>query len=424
MSASLIATNIDFETLFGAFLVGGSLILSIHSLSRMVFLKRAASKYHLFPIINIAQFINEICVFLLITTAFNIISFQTALWLNVINNVAYFITKPITMYLAYLRCSAVYPAFRRLDWLHFFLIGFRAIELFTIVIVNIVQNILCNGSVAKGTRCAPLAIAWTFRDAGAPIFRFYYIICEAIFYYKLFKTLAGMSNGKNTELRQYRQLQTSLFTIDLILLTAMSVYRIVGIFDANLPTYVYYELFSSTLTIFTLTEFGLNIRKLFSSAHGDGHNTSDILSNGSYKPNDHQPSKLEMAPIQSNRPRPLTNNSTSPLASNAAGFSNESEVDISTSPHHIDYAPYPVSFKSATQMDEWAHYPLSSKDAPTRHYDRDVRFSVPDKHEPDYRTSFSNTSHTLSPTMPGRALAVPLRSPARQQAEDVNIYIP
>ncbi|KAF9922788.1 hypothetical protein FBU30_007091 [Linnemannia zychae] len=269
------------------------------------------------------------------------------------------------MYLAYLRCSAVFPAFRKLDWLHYFLIGFRAIELFAIIIINIVQNYLCNGSVAAGTRCAPLAIAWTFRDAGAPIFRGYYILCEGIFYIKLFRTLKGMSGGKNKQLRQYRQLQTSLFTVDLILLIFMSIYRIIGIFDKTLPTYVYIELFSSTLTIFTLTEFGLNIRILFNTV-ADAKTNSEATSS---------PSKMEMAsihpsssgnnshpgssghgtqatvsttmgsaglnrksfeanaqqPYSSNRPRPLTQNSTSPLTSNAAETGYSSDYDLTGS---------------------------------------------------------------------------------------------
>ncbi|KAG0041565.1 hypothetical protein BGZ83_001636 [Gryganskiella cystojenkinii] len=324
----------------------------------MTFLKRTASKLLLFPIINIAQFINELAVFFLITTAYDVISFKTALWLNVVNNIAYFITKPTTMYLAYLRCSAVYPAFKKLYWLHYFLIGFRAIELFGIVIVNIIQNELCDGSVAKGTRCAGLAIAWTFRDAGAPVFRFYYIVCEGIFYYKLFRTLQGMSQGKNKELMQYRRLQTSLFTLDLILLVFMSIYRIIGIFDTHLPTYVYYELFSSTLTIFTLTEFGLNIRMLFNSVNdGRGpHGSSRETSGGpASKRASMDPSQLEMAETapyagrhSSYRPRPMTNNSSSPLTSNVAetaGFNNNDspEFNISTSEHHLDYIPYPTS---------------------------------------------------------------------------------
>ncbi|KAG0318570.1 hypothetical protein BG000_004150 [Podila horticola] len=328
MSASLIATTIGFDEVFGSLLVGASIILTTHSLSRMVFLRRSGSKYHLFPIINVSQFINQWCVFLLICTAFSTISHKTALWLNVMNNIAYFITKPVTMYLAYLRCSAVFPAFKKFQWIHYSLIGFRAIELFVIVIINIIQNELCDGSVAKGTRCEQYAIAWTFRDAGAPVFRFYYILCEGIFYYKLFSTLKGMSVGKNQQLIQYRRLQTSLFTVDLILLIFMSIYRIIGIFNKDLPTYVYYELFSSTLTIFNLTEFGLNIRMLFGTVISEKTGGSNSGSS---------PSKLEMGSIhrvsrsQAQTPVPETrrHNSTSPLTSFAAeqGYGDFDMVD-------------------------------------------------------------------------------------------------
>ncbi|KAK3815031.1 MAG: hypothetical protein J3Q66DRAFT_343667 [Benniella sp.] len=414
-AASLIATAITFDTLLGALLVGASMILTLHSLSRMIFLRRTASKYHLFPIINVAQLVNQFCVFFLITTAFNTISFGTALWLNVINNIAYLITKPITMYLAYLRCSAVFPAFRKADWLHYFLIGFRAVELFAIVIVNIIQNQLCNGSVDKGTRCEGLAIAWTFRDAGAPVFRFYYILCEAIFYYKLFTTLKGMSQGKNIELLQYRRLQTSLFTVDLIILIFMSIYRIIGIFNANLPTYVYYELFSSTLTIFTLTEFGLNIRMLFNTLNGDGRSHSDALSGDPRDPHGSHPSKLEMGAVTSSRPRPLTNNSTSPLASNAADFHNDSEVDVATSPHHRDFVPFPtISSTSAQQQpDDWRN-PFPSNDVYSQLYTKDDPQSGIEKDEPFRRPSLTFSAREQPITIPDRSLAAPSRASTRR----------
>ncbi|KAG0330928.1 hypothetical protein BG004_001902 [Podila humilis] len=350
MGASLIATEINFDTVLGALLVGASIVLTVHSLSRMVFLKRSGSKYYMFPIINIAQFVNEWAVFLLITTAFGTISHKTALWLNVLNNVAYFITKPTTMYLAYLRCSAVYPAFRKADWFHYFLIGFRALELFVIIFINIVQNEVCDGSVAKGTRCENLAIAWTFRDAGAPVFRGYYIVCEAIFYYKLFTTLNGMSKGKNIELMQYRRLQTSLFTVDLIFLIFMSIYRIIGIFNTQLSTYVYYELFSSTLTIFNLTEFGLNIRMLFNTVTVESRSNPATTTNddrgysaggglGTARSSWSQTSKLEMGEIKSDKARPLTNNSAAPLTQH---YNDSDDLDISSFMHHDDYTPYPV----------------------------------------------------------------------------------
>ncbi|KAI1316837.1 hypothetical protein EDD11_009415 [Mortierella claussenii] len=424
MGASLIATAITFDTLLGALLVGASFILTLHSLARMVFLKRTASKYHLFPIINVAQLVNEFCVFFLITTAFDTISFHTALWLNVINNVAYFITKPTTMYLAYLRCSAVYPAFGRADWLHFFLIGFRAVELFAIVVVNIIQNQLCEGSVEKGTRCAGLAIAWTIRDAGAPVFRFYYILCEAIFYYKLFATLKGMSQGKNVELMQYRRLQTSLFTVDLILLFFMSIYRIIGIFNTHLPTYVYYELFSSTLSIFALTEFGLNIRMLFNTVSTE-RGTSDAASNGGpHGLNGSNFSKLELGSVtaSSNRPRPLS----SPLASNAAGFNNGSEFNIETSPLHQDYVGYSGSASNAPPQNILLRDPYSSSHPSTRFYDDyDHSLSSPyqEKSEPIvHRPSLTYSLPERIPAIPDRAIAVPVRSAARRRPEDSPNY--
>ncbi|KAF9574168.1 hypothetical protein EC968_007263 [Mortierella alpina] len=420
MGASLIATEINFDTLFGAMLVGASIILTVHSLARMIFLKRTASKYHLFPIINVAQFVNQLCVFFLITTAFDTISLQTALWLNVVNNIAYFITKPVTMYLAYLRCSAVFPAFRKLDWLHFFLIAFRAVELFAIVIVNIIQNELCEGSVAPGTRCAGLAVAWTIRDVGAPVFRFYYILCEGIFYVKLFTTLREMSHGKNHELIQYRRLQTTLFSIDLILLIFMSIYRIVGIFNPNLPTYVYYELFSSTLTIFTLTEFGLNIRMLFNSV-SEGKSHSGAVSDGSHGPHGSRPSKHEMGSIPSNRPRPLTNNSTTPLSGDAAGFGNRSDIEIqASSQQQLDYIPYsgPSSpTASIPQHSSWMRYPFSSpNELAARSYDDDV-YQHPlqrEKHDQSTRPSLTFSTTESAPTAPDRALSIPIRSPARR----------
>ncbi|KAG0252933.1 hypothetical protein BG011_006679 [Mortierella polycephala] len=422
MGASLIATTITFDTVFGSALVGASIILTMHSLARMIFLKRTASKYHLFPVINVAQFVNQFCVFFLITTAFDTISLRAALWLNVVNNVAYFITKPITMYLAYLRCSAVFPAFQKLDWLHFFLIGVRAVELFGIVIVNIIQNELCGGSVAKGTRCENLAIAWTIRDVGAPIFRFYYIICEGIFYYKLFTALREMSHGKNIELIQHRRLQTSLFTVDLLLLIFMSIYRIIGIFNKDLPPYVYIELFSSTLTIFTLTEFGLNIRMLFGSVSDTRGNTGSA-SGGYHGPNGSQSSKHEMGSIPSSRPRPLTNNSTSPLTSSAADFGNVIEVDVSHSNQHRDYTPY-MALGSPTQKhsqpqqqhSDWKRYPYSANDPVTRFYGDDAHHHPLEREKPGQglksNSAFSSVT-AQSPTVPDRALISPSRSSGR-----------
>ncbi|KAG0367988.1 hypothetical protein BC939DRAFT_461126 [Gamsiella multidivaricata] len=460
MSASPIATNIGLEEVVGSLLTGASMILTIHSLSRMIFLRRTGSKYHLFPVINVAQFINQLCIFFLITTAFNTISFRSALWLNVINNFAYFVTKPTTMYLAYLRCSAVYPKFKKFAWLHYFLIVSRGVELFGIVVINIIQNNDCDGSVAKGTKCENLAIAWTFRDAGAPIFRFYYILCEGIFYVTLFRTLKGMSQGKNLQLIQYRRLQTTLFTVDLALLIFMSIYRIFGIFDKDLPTYVYYELLSSTLTIFNLTEFGLNIRILF--------NTVTDAKSASQSGSD-SPSKLEMGSIHhsteqnpvasttlangisgnmnvrsaENSPHSATRySSTSPLTSFAAetGYNNDFDPYSRTQPfstvsssfhrpssprvtrpssplhgEHNDYLPYNASAgtrESVSRQDKYIITPANFQRQAQSGFYEGVTSNAEADASPSADERRSSGNGGIS--RPTRALAPPERSAARR----------
>ncbi|KAF9978279.1 hypothetical protein BGZ73_003086 [Actinomortierella ambigua] len=404
--SSLIAKDIGIDELVGSVLIGASMVLTTHSIARMVFLRRTASKFFLFPIINVSQLLNQIFVFLLVTAAIGTIGFETALWLNVLNNVAYFITKPTVMYLAYLRCSAVMPILKKGEWVHHILIGIRAIELFAIVIVNIATNIMCDGSLSKGTRCESFQIAWTVRDAGAPVFRFYVIACEGIFYYKLFGTLRGMSNGKHAKVLRYRRLQTSLFTVDLVIMTYMSIYRIIGIWNKSLPTYVYLELFSSTLTIFNLTEFGLNIRSLFGAASDGQPNTSsmntssannkvemrsidrDTQGPGSGGANPfYQPGSLTSGADSSetrsyNRHnssssrRPLIPSSNSPSpASGLGGAADHSDIDLSASEAHRDYSPsYTVVVDSAPPAAATASSPSS---LPSHLYSQPFAFGHP-----------------------------------------------
>ncbi|KAI8602731.1 hypothetical protein EDD21DRAFT_371016 [Dissophora ornata] len=224
-----------------------------------------------------------------------------------------------------------------------------------------------------------------------------------------------MSHGKNEELMQHRRLQTSLFTIDLILLIFMSIYRIIGIFDTHLPTYVYYELFSSTLTIFTLTEFGLNIRMLFSTVAGDGRSQSGAKSEGPQDPNGSRSNKLEMTTMSSHRPRPLTNNSTSPLASNGAGLGTGSEIDVVTSPENADYVPYPT-WTSNVQTNDW-RYPYMSNDSNSQFYNGDALYnhqsSGPSSHDKSIFHEKQESVHRPSLThwTPERPPAVPSRTP-------------
>ncbi|KAG0206779.1 hypothetical protein BGX28_001852 [Mortierella sp. GBA30] len=419
MPATEIPSSIGINEVVGLTLVGASMMLTLHSLIRMYFMRRTASKYHLFAIVNFAQFVNQWSTFCLVTAAINVVSFNSAIWLNVVNNFAYFISKPSMMYLAYLRCSAVYPAYTKADILHYFLIMLRAVELMGIVVVNILQNVMCHGSSSPGTRCERMEFAWTVQDALAPVFRLYYILCEGIFYIVLFRTLQGMTAGyENTALLRYRRLQTTMFTLDLMMLVSMSIYRIFIIFF-HLPTYVYLELFSSTLTIFNLTEFGLSIRVLFNAV------TEAKISNSS---DPCTPSRVELGSVSAFGPRrpmsnggPLTSTSacrsnfnfnsngkirpqihdiSSPLTSFAAetGYSsNSSECDPATttiamaSSRHQSTSSQPTT----TIKDEYLDYipycpPKSLSPSPRQSNNNSIQWSP---------SSYSSPTSVSSPTM-------------------------
>ncbi|KAG9325575.1 hypothetical protein KVV02_004877 [Mortierella alpina] len=448
--ATPIPTSIGINELVGLILVGASITLSLHSLIRMFFMRRTASKFHLFPIVNAMQFINQWSIFFLVTASINLISFRAGLWLNLVNNFCYFITKPAMMYLAYLRCSAVYPAFTKVDWLHYSLITLRAIELFGIVIVDAMQNYLCGGSTALGTKCERLAIAWTIQDAFAPVFRLYYIVCEAIFYVVLFRTLQGMAAGhENTGLIRYRRMQTTMFTVDLLLLTFMSIYRVMTIF-INLPTYVYLEIFSSTLTIFNLTEFGLNIRVLF-CAVADAKANSDACC----------PSKLEMGTIIAYSPkhsigsmplvgrghpsrnaigkfRPQTNVSTSPLTSFAidAGYNSESDLTNSAAAStrhqsttiqavddYPDFIPYsPPGSPSPQSTSNSIHWSPSSYSTPSSSSSPALRqeshIITPSSLQNQTQIGTHGLTEGVRISRPNRAHVSPEHSSTRRRADD------
>ncbi|CAG8575408.1 6867_t:CDS:1 [Acaulospora colombiana] len=185
-------------------------------------------------------------------------------WALTISDLSYLIEKPILLYLAFLRCRTVFEPYRKHPKIHYTLIGLRAIELFITLIVNIYENISCNESV-MGPSCSQANLIWKIRDGMAPTFRLYYIISESIFYVKLFQTLSKRydNDSKGQQLLRLRRYQTLIFTLDLICLISMSVYRILILVHSDLPTYIYLEIFSSALTVFVLTEFGLSLPEIF-----------------------------------------------------------------------------------------------------------------------------------------------------------------
>ncbi|CAG8505553.1 3407_t:CDS:2 [Ambispora leptoticha] len=263
---SLNSNNGDnLENFIGAVLVGASLTLTGNSSLKMAALRTSGSKMFLFPIVNFSTLLNEFAMMVMIFSSADSLSNNWGIWSGFVNNATYLITKPIVLYLAYLRCRAVYEPYRKYRHLHFFIIIVRVVELLVIVIINLHSNFVCGGEYTG--ICQKEYVIYQIRDGLAPVFRFYYILSEGIFYIKLFSTLKNIHSSEasdNTILR-YRTYQTILFTLDLSILLAMSIYRMFYL-TSNVPSYVYAELFSSALTVFVMTEFGLSIPEFFKSS--------------------------------------------------------------------------------------------------------------------------------------------------------------
>ncbi|CAG8490127.1 10292_t:CDS:2 [Racocetra fulgida] len=105
--------------------------------------------------------------------------------------------------------------------------------------------------------------------------------CKQKNYSQLIRFSAG-SFDADDELRKDRSIrrvifnQTFLFTIDIAQLLAMMVYREVGRFDHQLPTYLYAELFSTAFTVFVMTKFLDKIPKLQETVQNDADGTNNV----------------------------------------------------------------------------------------------------------------------------------------------------
>ncbi|CAG8595067.1 16291_t:CDS:1 [Acaulospora morrowiae] len=263
------------ENLVGAIFLGASIALSSHSTIRMAIV-RAGNKMIYFPIINVAMLANEFSAVLMILSSSGALGNQWNLWAQTASNLAYFVTKPILLYLAFLRCRAVFEPYRKYPTVHYFMVGLRSIELFVVLIVNVYDNIRCQG-LTLGSACHQVDSVWKIRDGMAPAFRFYYIFSEGTFYVKLFQTLDLHGDDLRIQrLLRLRRYQISIFTFDLLFLISMSVYRILVLANYRLPSYVYTELFSTALTVFVMTEFGLTLTKLFRPSSSDEVSTNVI----------------------------------------------------------------------------------------------------------------------------------------------------
>ncbi|CAG8451763.1 14887_t:CDS:1 [Acaulospora morrowiae] len=294
------------ENLIGAVFLGASIALSSHSTIRMAVV-RAGNKMIYFPIVNVAMLANEFSAVLMILSSSGALGNQWNLWAQTASNLAYFVAKPIVLYLAFLRCRAVFEPYRKYPTVHYFLIGLRAIELFVVLIVNVYDNIMCQGLTA-GSVCHQVDSVWKIRDGMAPAFRFYYIFSEGTFYVKLFQTLNLHGDDlKSQRLLRLRRYQILIFTLDLSFLISMSVYRILVLINDRLPSYTYIELFSSALTVFVMTEFGLTLTKLFQTSSSEDEISMNVKQNDKITIPQHAHLSQEMKKSQHSTPSLKTN---------------------------------------------------------------------------------------------------------------------
>ncbi|CAG8492910.1 13032_t:CDS:2 [Ambispora leptoticha] len=233
------------ERWVGVGLVIGALILSIFSLLRMLILRNAASKYLLFPTINMLLILAEINTLVQIFVIMHLDDPKITMITKTINDLLYLLSKPIILYLAYERCRAVFQPYQKFPWAHYAFFFIRIAQIFSVLVGDIIYIIRCDYDM-KDT---DLSILKKIRDGYAPIPRIYYIF-----------------NGSKEEKKilNYRRLQAISFVIDLLLLSAMIIYRLINTFEI-VPTYDYADVFCTAFTVFNMTQFGVTIPKLFKS---------------------------------------------------------------------------------------------------------------------------------------------------------------
>ncbi|KAF0421274.1 hypothetical protein F8M41_006815 [Gigaspora margarita] len=266
----------DLENIFATWLIAVAFALTLDSFTRALIERNISKGYWLLIPINISILINEF-IYPFLTSASLFCSINSLpgpkctyvvsyvkcqsptnvkiyLWLFPIIQFFYLTSKPFLLHLAYVRCAAVFRPFRNIGflWFHRFLLAIRFIELIAIFIISIFDSLVCSGSYCTPA-CEAVLLAYKIRESVVIVFRLYYIICEALFYKKLFYEIRKIRNDTDTLRTVYHQ--SILFAIDILQLTAICIFRTARIAGAELPTYTYAELFSTSFTIFVMTKF-------------------------------------------------------------------------------------------------------------------------------------------------------------------------
>ncbi|CAG8593817.1 1699_t:CDS:1 [Paraglomus occultum] len=248
------------ELFLGGALMGISMLLTLHSIFHMAVRRSTVSKYYLFPVVNGLLFISEIL------TLIKILAPYTRIWVTVMRNGIFIVLRPAILYLAFLRCQAVYAPCRKHSRLHYLVIAFAVLQLTGLFIASTQYNKSCQ---VQNDKCETddWEIIYNINDWVTPLLRFYYLILEGIFLVVVFNTFRRSDLSEDPQIVRHRKFQSFFFYLDLLFLTFSSTYHFLCIFVSLNFTYETLELFSIAFTVFCMTEFGLVIPKLFKSIH-------------------------------------------------------------------------------------------------------------------------------------------------------------
>ncbi|CAG8537742.1 14830_t:CDS:2, partial [Dentiscutata heterogama] len=146
-------------------------------------------------------------------------------WIYPIIQFFYIMSKPLLLHLAYLLLSVVFRDIRQIVFysFHNFILIIRFLELIFIFIISIIQSTACQESYCSSI-C--FGMPTIYKEKGA--------------------------EGNDEKLSNISH-QSTLLIIDIVQLTAMCVYRIVGIVIFDLPTYTFADIASTAYNIFVMT---------------------------------------------------------------------------------------------------------------------------------------------------------------------------
>ncbi|CAG8621278.1 7323_t:CDS:1 [Ambispora gerdemannii] len=258
------------SNIFGAAIVGITITLTSHSYLHLKLLKKNGHEIILLNIANIFTLANEIVVLMFCYAKQGFLNPETIPWLNFLSNLAYCIAKPTIMYLAYLRVSYVYKKYRQYCLFHFWLLACRTVFLVMVLLTELKLDLECTGINNETKKCHTLSTLWKIDAASTPLWRFYYIVSEAIFFYYLMKHLNNINKGADIKIIRYARFQTILFLIDILQLTAFSIYKCRSLFEKSISKFVYFETLSCAFTVYNMSQFGIKIPRLFRESPHEG----------------------------------------------------------------------------------------------------------------------------------------------------------